>query len=115
MYKNRHVLQYLLINFFMDVGMNIIGPVYILFILKYIDASLLLIPNLVFHATKTLAEYPTGFLADKYGKKWSTLIGLAGMSISFAIYGFGTSLLVFIIAEFVGALALSFISGASDQ
>jgi len=113
--NDKKVWQYLGISFLMNVGLSIFGPIYIIFVLKYIDPALILIPNLVFHTTKTLAEYPTGFLADKYGKKWSSLIGLLGLSLSFLLYGFGTSLISFVLAEFVGALAFSFISGALDQ
>jgi MFS family permease len=115
MFRNRNVQLYLLVSFLSNVGMNIFGPIYIIYVAKYVDPALILIPNLVFFATKTIAEYPTGFIADKFGKKLSTSVGLFLLAFTPIIYGFSTGMIGFVIAEFIGAIGFSLISGALDE
>jgi len=59
-------------------------------------------------------EIPTGVNADYFGKKRSVLIGLWIFTFSFLIYFFSQYFWQFLIAEILGALASTCISGALD-
>ena len=70
--------------------------------------------NMFFMAGVFLLEIPTGAFADIFGRKRSIVIGCFVVSLSMLVYFFGNSLLAFIVAELMGALGLTFLSGALE-
>jgi len=59
-------------------------------------------------------EIPTGIIADRFGRKYSLAIG--GIVISFAVllYGSVPRFEIFLLGEFLFAIAIAFMSGADD-
>lgn len=67
-----------------------------------------------FMISVTLLELPTGVIADKYGRKTSLILGAIAATIGLLLYGLYPNIYLFLIGEFILALAMSLISGA-DQ
>ena len=61
-----------------------------------------------------LLEVPTGVIADRFGRKYSTALGCFFAFISTVLYGTVPLFEFFLIAEFLTALAIALISGASE-
>lgn len=59
-------------------------------------------------------EVPTGAFADKFGRKKSIALGCFSVALAAFIYGSVPSIYVFMLAEILWALGLSFISGADE-
>jgi MFS family permease len=70
--------------------------------------------NFAFFACVFLFEIPTGLIADIYGRRASTLLSYIVMGISMFFYGFSDSMMGFMIAEAIAAVALTLESGAFD-
>jgi DHA3 family tetracycline resistance protein-like MFS transporter len=65
-------------------------------------------------ATGTLAEVPTGMLADGKSRAWSIRIGLIIVAAGTLLYGFATGLKSAMLSELVAAIGFAFISGADE-
>jgi MFS family permease len=61
-----------------------------------------------------LAEMPTGSFADRFGRHHSITISCFLLMISFLIYYFSGSFWLFILAEVIGAIGHTFVSGAAE-
>jgi len=70
--------------------------------------------NAFFMASIFLLEIPTGSFADVFGRKKSVALGCFTLSASFLIYYFSQSFWIFILAEIIGALGNTFITGALE-
>jgi len=66
----------------------------------------------VFSVCLFLFEVPTGVIADKCGRKFSIFLGCILFGASFIVIGFTYSTVVFILAQIIGSLGMSMISGA---
>jgi len=60
-----------------------------------------------------ILEVPTGAVADRFGRKFSVCLGLFISGIGFTVYVSAPSIYVFLLGEFILALALALISGAN--
>jgi MFS family permease len=61
-----------------------------------------------------VAEVPTGAVADYLGRKWSLVLGSVFAAFSVLLYGSIPSFWVFLLGEFMFAIAAAFTSGADD-
>lgn len=61
-----------------------------------------------------LAEMPTGSFADRFGRHRSITLSCFLLSLSFLIYYFSKSFWFFVLAEVVGAIGHTFVSGAAE-
>jgi MFS family permease len=61
-----------------------------------------------------LSELPTGVVADRFGRRFSILIGLAVYGVSIGLYLIAPTLALFILANVLWGVGMSFVSGA-DQ
>lgn len=59
-----------------------------------------------------LLEFPTGIIADRYGRKISLALGAIFMGFDFLIFGLVRNYTILFIAEFLGAIGMTLISGA---
>ncbi|HLC76561.1 MAG TPA: MFS transporter [Candidatus Peribacterales bacterium] len=59
-------------------------------------------------------EVPTGVVADRFGKKFSVALGALVGAVGLFIYGMIPNFWLFLLAEFLGALSLTLISGAYE-
>jgi MFS family permease len=70
--------------------------------------------NMFFMAGVFLLEVPTGAFADIFGRKKSVVAGCFALSLSMLVYFIGNNFWTFVIAELIGALGLTFLSGALE-
>jgi len=68
--------------------------------------------NASFMLFNVLSEMPTGIFADRFGRHHSITISCFLLSFSFLIYYFSNSFWLFILAEVIGAIGRTFVSGA---
>ena len=66
----------------------------------------------IMYLTNILLEYPTGILADKFGRKNSLYASIISQSIAGLVYGLSTNLYGIIFASMLWSLAWSFASTA---
>lgn len=71
--------------------------------------------NCCFMVANFLLEIPTGAIADFFGRKRSVIIGLWIYAFSFLVYFFSDCFWQFLIAEILGALAATCVSGALES
>lgn len=79
--------------------------------LSLLEVNLL---NCSFMVAVFLFEIPTGVIADFFGRKKSVIIGLLIYALSFLVYFLSDNLWQFLLAEIIGALAFTCISGALE-
>ena len=70
--------------------------------------------NSAFMLSIFILEIPTGAFADSFGRRRSVVLGCLTLGTSFLIYYFSNNLIAFILAEIIGALGHTFISGALE-
>lgn len=70
--------------------------------------------NTAFFATLFVCEIPTGAFADIFGRKASFVISCIVQTGSLVMYGLATTFWGFVAAECVGAVAMTFASGAFE-
>jgi len=70
--------------------------------------------NLCFMASNFLLEVPTGAVADIFGRRQSVVWGCLILSLSFFIYFLAHSFWLFAIAEIIGALGATCLSGSLE-
>jgi MFS family permease len=61
-----------------------------------------------------ILEIPTGVIADKFGRKYSVALGCLMTFLSFVVYGTFPNFIAFLVAEFLAALGIALMSGASE-
>lgn len=94
-------------------GMSIISAIYVTFLIHNgLNLFQVNLVNAIFFATLFICEIPTGAFADIFGRKKSFVIACGLMSISMLIYGSSHTFGGFVLAEIVGAIGLTFRSGA---
>jgi MFS family permease len=59
-------------------------------------------------------DFPTGNVADKYGRKFSFLSGLVLVGGGIIVYGLTSSITFFLLAEIVAGLGMALVSGAPE-
>lgn len=70
--------------------------------------------NMFFMMGIFLLEVPTGAFADTFGRKKSIVLGCFLLAASFLVYFYGNNLWIFVLAELIGALGATFLSGALE-
>lgn len=107
--------NYLAINFLIDLTPAFLFATYQLFLLeKGLDLLQINLINVFFMAGNLLMEMPTGAVADLFGRKRSVQLGALALSASFLAYFFAPSFWFFVLAELIGALGATLISGALE-
>lgn len=91
----------------------IVGPILVLyFIAKGLSFTEIFLIQSVASISIVIFEVPTGAIADKFGRKWSLLLGAFLAGVSLLLYVVGTEFLTFVIAEIIFSLGLALKSGA---
>jgi len=110
------IRNYGIFMLFQGLAISFFFSIYQLFLVEK-GLSLLEI-NLIngcFMLANFLFEIPTGVIADFFGRKRSVIIGLWLYSFSFLIYFLSDYFWQFLVAEIIGALAATCISGALES
>lgn len=106
---------YYLITFLSDFAVSTISATYVLFLLsQHLDLLQVNLVNLVFMAGAFFFEIPTGAYADYFGRKNSVVLSNAFIVLTLGTYYFSSSFWMFVLAETLAALAITFESGALD-
>ena len=70
--------------------------------------------NAVFMASVFILEVPTGAFADSFGRRRSIIAGCFAWGLSFYLYYFSHRFSAFLLAEIIGAIGSTLISGALE-
>lgn len=109
----RTIKIYLLLATLNDFGVSFIAATYVTFLisrgLNLFEVNLV---NLTFFTTLFFCEIPTGAIADVFGRKKSFLISCLLWTISFGLYSTMSSFAGFALAEGIGAIGMTFATGA---
>lgn len=70
--------------------------------------------NAIFMFSMFILEIPTGVFADMVGRKRSFVFSCVILSVSFLAYYFATGFYWFVLAEIIGAIGMTFASGAFE-
>jgi len=94
--------------------LNFFGAVSVPYFLDWLhaDYTKIFILEAWFVLWIVLLEIPTGVVADKYGRKISLALGVLLFGVDLLIFGLTKNYYVLYLAEFIGALGFTFISGA---
>lgn len=113
MYK-KTVGQYYLLSVLTAVGgMQIISAVYVTFLMKNgLNLFAVNVVNAVFFLTLFICELPTGAFADIFGRKASFVTSAVLLSLSMFVYGSSHTFAGFVCAEIIGAVGMTFRTGA---
>jgi predicted MFS family arabinose efflux permease len=107
--------NFLAINFLLDLSPAFFFATYQLFLLdKGLDLFQVNLINVFFMAGNFLMEMPTGAVADLFGRKRSVQLGAVALAGSFLAYYFAPSFWYFVLAELIGALGATLVSGALE-
>ncbi len=88
-------------------------PMYVLFLKDGgMNPNQIGLVNTLFMVAVCLFEVPTGIVGDRFGRKKSIIIGLGVSSLGFMWYFASTSFWMYVAAEVILALGMSFISGS---
>ncbi len=111
----RNVRLYYALESILSLTGGLILPVYVVYFRNF-EISLFQVAFLaaLFEATIIIFEIPTGYFADKYGRKLSTIIGFFLYALSGFVFFRFTDFVGFIIAEIIFGIAETFISGALE-
>ena len=111
--RDKNITLYLIYQFIF--GLYPIIPIMSLFFLaKSLSFGDIGILFAVFSLTGFLFEIPTGYIGDKYGRKYSVMLGLGILAITAYIWTLLNSVFVFAIFAGVWMLGLAFISGSFE-
>lgn len=109
----RTVKCYLALSGLYALATSFIGATYVIFLLSHgltiFEAQAV---NACFYVTLTLFEMPTGIVADVFGRKLSFVGSCFVHSLSMFLYFRATSFTGFVVAEVVGAIGITLMSGA---
>jgi len=111
----RNIRLYYVLESILSLTGGIILPVYVVYFRNF-DITLFQVAFLaaLFEATIIIFEVPTGYFADRFGRRLSTLIGFFLYALSGFIFFQYTSFEGFIVAEIIFGVAETFISGALE-
>lgn len=114
MIKRNIRLFYLLVGC-QALALGLIWPAYVLYFRQF-QVTLFQVAVLaaVFEASIIVFELPTGVLADRFGRKLSTIAGFGALALAGVAFIFLKSFEGFLVAEILFGLGESFISGALE-
>lgn len=111
----RMYILYLVFGGITQWGMSFHFATYVMFLLSrglsILDASLV---NTAYAVTLILAEFPTGVIADTWGRKASFVISCFLIALGTGVYALAPSFLWFVIAEVIIAIGMTCTTGAFD-
>lgn len=111
----RMYLLYLAFGGITQWGMSFHFATYVMFLLSrgltLLDASLV---NTAYAVTLIVAEFPTGVIADTWGRKASFVVSCFVIALGTFVYAFAPGFLWFVIAEVIIAIGMTCTTGAFD-
>lgn len=106
---------YYLLTFLINFSASLTFATYVLFLLgNGLDLFQVMLINLSFMIGNFIFEIPTGAYADYFGRKKSVILSNLFLMVGLLIYFESSTIIMFIIAEVICALAFTFASGALE-
>ncbi|WP_157949973.1 MFS transporter [Vallitalea okinawensis] len=114
--NNKHLKKNIVIYYlYLGFGVRLIAPIVVLFLLdKGISFTQIMMLQSINAVSIVLLEVPTGAIADLVGRKFSLMISSIMLIIGLIIYVVTRNFYLFILAEIMFGLGLSFKSGADS-
>ena len=110
---NKIVLAYMVLSAIHKAGMATIGGIYTNFLRSFgLNEFEVNMVNVVYFLMITICEIPTGLFADVFGRKKSFVMSCLLFGLSMFMYAYSTTFVWFAASEAVGAVAMTFASGA---
>ncbi len=110
---NRSIREYYLLTALHSAASGVFAATYSTFLLhKGLNLFEINLVNFVFFATLFLCEIPTGAFADVFGRKASFVTSCVLLAMGMLIYTISNTFAGFAAAEMIGAIGLTFTSGA---
>lgn len=104
---------YYLVESLFAASTSFIAPVYVIFLLKSgLDYKGVAIVDGFYMISSALLDYPTGGLADRYGRGKTTAIACAFFGLGMLSYSMSRTLYEFLFSEFLAAIGAALYSGA---
>lgn len=110
---NSNIRKIYIIKIFKS-GMFSIPIIILFFTDNGLTMSQILILQALFSVTEIAMEFPTGYFADNYSRKWSIIIGGILSTLGYVVYSLSYGFWGFLCAEVMLGMAFSFISGADN-
>jgi len=94
--------------------LNFFGAIMVPYFLDWlqVDYTMIFILQAWFVLWVVLLEIPTGVVADRFGRKISLALGVLLLGADYVMYGFTQSYVILFVAEFIGAVGITMVSGA---
>ena len=110
--KKTNITKIYLANFLKNL--HFFGSIAIPFFIEWIqvDYTRIFLLQAWFIFWTFILEIPTGIIADKWGRKYSVGLGCMLFGIDMLFFGISRNYYIFYLAEFLGALGFTMISGA---
>lgn len=106
---------YYLLTFLIDFSASLTFVTYVLFLLsKGLDLFQVMLVNMAFMIGNFIFEIPTGAYADYFGRRKSIILSCFFHMLCLLIYFESSNIYMFVTAEIIAALAITFYSGALD-
>lgn len=106
---------FLLLTFLSQLGIGMVIAVYVPFLIRHgltiFEMNLI---NCVYFGVQFVCEVPTGVIADRFGRKYSYVLACFLKGIGIGIYGFSTTVPMFMLSEAVDAVGATCVSGAFE-
>jgi predicted MFS family arabinose efflux permease len=113
----RHnVIKYFILAILRGVTLGVPVVLWVVFLQQHYGFTLtqVVLLDIPFWVGKFVFEIPTGVVADKFGRKLSLAISAVMSSLIWLIFAFSGTFIVLAIAQFFGAMAATFHSGADE-
>lgn len=109
----RTIQLYLILTLMKNLGIALIAATYVIYLISLgFNLFQIGVINFFFFATLLVFEIPTGVFADVFGRKKSFIISCFLLSCSMFIYSISHTFSGFIFAEIIGAIGVTFSTGA---
>jgi len=113
--EKKLIKAYSMFLFVFRLGFSFVHATYVLFLLeKGMSFTQIGVINMCFLVGMFLFEVPTGIVADTFGRKPSTVIGIFVISFGTLVYGLSTTFIFFCVAELIVALGSALMSGSLE-
>jgi MFS family permease len=96
-----------------SLGKSIIDPIYIAFLAsRTVSKEQIGLLLTIYFVCLSISDFPTGAIADKWGRKKTYLLGVGMYGCGLVLYGTSTKFGLFAISEILLALGSAFMSGS---
>ncbi|MGE5426074.1 MAG: MFS transporter [Bacillota bacterium] len=113
--KTPTIRSFTILSFMIKLAPAFFATTYQLFLFEHgLDIFAMSAINAAYMIATFILEIPTGAFADSFGRRASTSVGCLILGLSFLVYFLSAGLMGFILAEIIGALGMTLISGAAE-